>query len=83
MKSRDLLQTLVMKKTFFILLHDKYVRIVGAKCGIVDLGMGMDRGNMSRSLNRAEGNSEPKDKWDSSPQTLVRESEPKVSKVPS
>lgn len=32
------------------------------------------------SLNNAEGNSEMK-KWDSSPQTLVRESEPKVQKL--
>ena len=35
----------------------------------------------SLSLNRAEGNSEPQKKWEDSPQTLVRESEPEVSKV--
>lgn len=35
------------------------------------------------SLNRAEGNSEPKKKWNNSLQSLEKESEPEVSKASS
>lgn len=35
--SRKHLQTLIMKNASFFLLHDKYIRTAGSKCGIVAL----------------------------------------------